>query len=163
MKRRAGYSAAELMVVVAIMGIIAGTGPVLMINLQNFFINTTARNDIQRDIRHSIDIIHRMLRQGKLSTIVIDTPAGQGPYSRVQLTLVDERACAFRQTGKKLIMTLAGTETVLSKNLAYIGFTFPRSDDPSIMSVSLTMSKDIQLGKKKVLELSVQKVRVMNP
>jgi hypothetical protein len=60
----------------------------------------------------------------------------------------------------------AGTGTldksILSKNLVYIAFTFPHTDDPTIVSVSLTMGKSIQLGKKKVLELTIQKVRVMN-
>ena len=35
-------------------------------------------------------------------------------------------------------------------------------DDNTIISVSITMTKAIQLGRRKVLELTIQKVRIMN-
>jgi hypothetical protein len=63
-------------------------------------------------------------------------------------------------------MTLAlnGTSntTTLSKNIGYIAFTYPRTDDVSIISVAVTMQTPTYLGQKKTLQLSIQKVRVMN-
>ncbi|MDE2511790.1 MAG: hypothetical protein KGL74_11770, partial [Elusimicrobia bacterium] len=79
----------------------------------------------QRDARASLDVINRFLRESYQSGIVIDTPAGQGPYS-------------------------------------HIAFTFPHTDDVSIVSVAITMGKNVQLGRQKVLKLTIQKVRVMN-
>jgi hypothetical protein len=59
-------------------------------------------------------------------------------------------------------MTNNTATTVLSRNLVYIAFTFPQTDNPTIVSTAISMGKNIQLGRRKVLELSIQKVRVMN-
>ncbi|HAZ07665.1 MAG TPA: hypothetical protein DCZ01_03870 [Elusimicrobia bacterium] len=158
-----GYSLAELMMVVAIIGILAGVAPPLMIGMQNFFLLTSARYETQRDARTCLDTINRYLRQAYSSTVVIDTPAGQGPYSRVTFKMADGRTMQFQQSGNDLLQVLNGTQTsIISRNLIYIAFTYPRTDDPSIISVSITMGKNIQLGKRKVLELTIQKVRIMN-
>jgi prepilin-type N-terminal cleavage/methylation domain-containing protein len=157
-----GYSLVELMMVVAIVGIMAMVGPTLMIQFQNFFLLTTARHEIQRDSRAVIDIINRFLRQAKGKSIVIDTPSGQGPYSRISFTHVDGRAFSFYQSGTDLVQQVGTKTSVLSKNLVYIAFTFPRSDYPYLVNVSVTMGKAIQLGQRKELELTVQKIRIMN-
>ncbi len=161
-KKRGGYSLIELMMAVAIIGILATVGPTLLISLQNFFLMTSARYEIQRDGRVMLDTVNRYLRQAVSSTVVIDTPSGQGPYSRVRFRHVDGRYMEFHQTGSKLIQVIDNATTTVSSNLIYIAFTYPRTDDPSIISVSITMGKSIQLGRRKVLELTIQKVRIMN-
>lgn len=161
-RARAGYSLTELMMVVAIIGVVASVGPLLMIQLQNFYLMTTARNEIERDARSSLDTINRHLRQAVYGTIVIDTPSGQGPYSRIRFRHVDGRNMEFSQSGTSLVQAIGATRSTMTKNLVYVAFTFPRTDDPTIVSVSMTMGKAIQLGRRKVLELTIQKVRVMN-
>jgi len=161
-RKAAGYTMVELMMVVAILGLIASIGPMLLTQLQNFFLLTTARNEIQRDARGSLDTMNRYLRQARMGTMVIDTPAGQGPYSRVRFRHIDGRYMEFHQNGKELVQVIDNANSVISRNLVYIAFTFPRTDDPSILSVSMTMGKSIQLGRRKVLELTIQKIRVMN-
>jgi prepilin-type N-terminal cleavage/methylation domain-containing protein len=167
LRRRAGYTLTEMMLVVAIIGILASIGPPLMVGMQNFFLMTSARFEIQRDARGSLDVINRFLRQAYANTVEIDTPASQGVYSRVTFKMADGRTVSFYQDGNKLMqrMTSAGGSsqiTPLTKNLIYIAFTYPRTDDPTILSVSITMGKAIQLGQRKVLELTIQKVRIMN-
>lgn len=163
---RAGYTLAEMMVVVAIIGILATVGPTLMTGLQNFFLMTSARYEVQRDARTSLDLINRFLRQAYQNTIVIDTPPGEGPYSHIAFQLVDGREIQFSQSGRQLLQTVTSggtTRTIkLTDNLIYIAFTFPHTDDTSIVSIAITMGKNIQLGRQKVLELTIQKVRVMN-
>lgn len=159
---RRGYTMTEMMMVVAIVGILASVGPTLLIGLQNFFLMTSARYEVQRDARATLDTVNRYLRQAVASTMVIDTPSGQGPYSRIRFKHVDGRYMEFRQSGNELIQVIENRNSTITKNLAYIAFTFPRTDDPSIVSVSVTMSKNIQLGRRKVLELTIQKIRVMN-
>lgn len=162
-KNRRGYTLTEMLLVVAILGIISSLGPLLLNNMQNFYLMTTARNDIQRDARAALDVMNRFVRQGKQSTITIDNgTGGGGPYSRIRFKHVDGRYVEFRQSASNLLQTVNATTTILSKNLIYVAFTFPRTDDPSIVSISLTMGKSIQLGRRKVLELTIQKVRVMN-
>ena len=160
--RRAGFTLIELLMVVAIVGTLALVGPRILINVNNFFLTTTTRNDVQRDARAALDIINRMMRQARYNTIVIETPSGQGPYSRIMFTHIDGRNMTIEQSGSELRMAINGQATVLSKNLVYIAFTFPRTDDPTIVSVSMTMGKNIHLGQRKVLELTIQKIRVMN-
>ena len=159
---RRGYTLTELMIVVAIIGTVASVGSTLLINLQNFILMTTARNEIERDARASLDTINRFLRQAVDGTIIVDTPSGQGPYSRIRFNHVDGRSMDFHQNGSNLIQIINNDTTIISRNLAYIAFTFPRTDDPTIVSVSITMGKAIQLGRRKVLELTIQKVRIMN-
>ncbi len=157
-----GYSLVELMIVVAIVGGISMVGPRLMIGLQNFYLLTTARNEIQRDARTVLDIVNRFVRQGKYRSIIIDTPSGQGVFSRIRFEHVDGRSFTYYQSGSKFIQIVDGNQTTLADNLVYLAFTFPRSDYPRLLSVSMTMGKTIQLGQKKELELTIQKIRIMN-
>ncbi|MDE2492091.1 MAG: prepilin-type N-terminal cleavage/methylation domain-containing protein [Elusimicrobia bacterium] len=166
-RARAGYTLTEMMVVVAILGVLALVGPSLMVGLQNFFLMTGARNEVQRDARASLDTINRFLRQASANSIVIDTPSGGAPYSRISFTLPDGRQMTFYQAGNKLMQTVvspggATSTSTLSQDLIYIAFTYPRTDDPTIVSVAITMGRNIQLGRRKVLELTIQKVRIMN-
>ncbi|MBI3298083.1 MAG: prepilin-type N-terminal cleavage/methylation domain-containing protein [Elusimicrobia bacterium] len=162
MNSERGYSLVEIMLVVTIIGVIAMVGPRLMVQLQNFYLQTTARAEIQRDARSTVDVINRFLRQGKYRTIIIDSPATQGPYSRIRFTHVDGRNFEFSQSGSKLLQKVDGVTTTLSRNLMYLAFTFPRSDYPRLVSVSITMQKSTYKGEKRALELTVQKIRVMN-
>lgn len=159
---RRGYTLVELMMVVAILGAIAMIGPRLMVQLQNFYLLTSARGDIQRDARASIEVINRFLRQAQYRSIIIDSVSGQGPYSRLRFKHIDGRNFQYRQEGNALIQGVDGVETTLTRNLVYIAFTFPRSDYPRLVSVSMTMGKKTYLEQIKELELTVQKIRVMN-
>lgn len=161
-RKRRGYTMLEMMLVVAIVGILASIGPTLLIGIQNFFLMTTARFEVQRDARATLDTVNRYMRQAVAGTVVIDTPSGQGPYSRVRFRHIDGRYMEFRQSGSSLIQVINSNTSTVTKNLVYIAFTYPRTDDPSIISVSITMGKNIQLGRRKVLELTIQKVRIMN-
>ena len=162
LKTTRGYTLTEMMMVVAIIGILATVAPTMLIQMQNFFLMTSARYEIQRDARTTLDTVNRYMRQAVASTVVIDTPTGQGPFSRIRFKHVDGRYMEFRQSGGKLIQVIGTAESVVSGNLIYIAFTYPHTDDISIISVSITMGKSIQLGRRKVLELTIQKIRVMN-
>ncbi|MBI4057589.1 MAG: prepilin-type N-terminal cleavage/methylation domain-containing protein [Elusimicrobia bacterium] len=156
-----GYTLAEMMIVVAIIGVIFTLGPNLMVQTIRFFQLSRARIEIQRDGRESLDIINRNLRQARSSTVTVDQVTGQPPFSRIRFTTIDGRTMIFYQQNKNLYQIEGGTKT-LSGNLRYIGFTYPRSDDATILSVAITMEKETYQGGAKALQLSVQKVRVMN-
>lgn len=167
LQNRAGYTLTEMMVVVGMLGILAGIGAPMLMGVSNFFLMTSARSETTRDSRAALSEINRFLRQARSSTIVIDSAANQGPYSRITFTLLDGRVMSFSQTGNQLMQTVtpvsgAAASVMLTKNLAYIAFTYPRTDDVSIISVAITMGKSIGLGRVNVLELTVQDVRIMN-
>ncbi|MEK7233468.1 MAG: prepilin-type N-terminal cleavage/methylation domain-containing protein [Elusimicrobiota bacterium] len=162
LKNARGYTLSEMMMVVAIVGILATVAPTMLLSMQNFFMMTSARYEIQRDARTTLDTVNRYMRQAVASTVIIDTPSGQGPFSRIRFRHVDGRYMEFRQSGSKLFQIINAAESVVSTNLVYIAFTYPHTDDTSIISVSITMGKSIQLGRRKVLELTIQKIRIMN-
>ncbi|MBI4051312.1 MAG: prepilin-type N-terminal cleavage/methylation domain-containing protein [Elusimicrobia bacterium] len=157
-----GYSLIELMMVVAIIGIVASIGPNLMTQTIRFFTLNRARIEIQRDGRTALDNINRNLRQAKATTVTVDQVTNQPPYSRLIFSSVDGRNFIFYQQNKTLYMVEAGSTKPITTNLRYIGFTYPRTDDSKIISVAITLEKDTYSGGTKALQLSVEKVRIMN-
>lgn len=164
--KRKGYTLMEMMMTVAIIGIVMGISAPLLLQVTNFWRLTSARYSIQRDVRTSLDTINRFTRQARSATVVIDNISGQPPCSRLQFTYTNTSdntvPVSFYQQGKKLYMNNNGNISTLSDNLAYIAFTYPRTDDISIISVAMTMQSPTYRGGKKALQLSIQKVRVMN-
>lgn len=161
-KLKKGYTLTEVMVVVAILGVIGGMGAPLLMQMTNFWRQTTARNAIQRDVRTSLDLINRFARQAQSSTLVIDAASGQPPWSRVTFTSIQGQTVLFYQGGNKLYMRQAGKTTMLTENLAFISFTYPRTDEITLLSVAITAQSATFKGGKKALQLSIQKVRIMN-
>jgi uncharacterized protein (TIGR02599 family) len=158
---RRGYTLIEVLVTVAILALLALVTAPLTLHLVRFFRLNNAKLEIQRDARVSLDTINRFLRQANSATVVIGQQAGQPSHSRIDFTTYQGRAMSFYQQGRTLYQ-VAGSTSTLSNNLRFIGFSYPRSDDPTILSVAVTMEHATYQGRTKVLELSIQKVRVMN-
>lgn len=159
---RRGYTLIEMLMIVAIIGILALVGPTLLTNMTNFWRQTSARAIIERDARVSLDIINRMLRQAQAASIVIDQVSGQPSWSRISFTLADGRSMSFYQTNNFLYHNNGGQVSVLCRDVGFIAFSFPRTDDTSIVSVALTTQAATYRGGSKALQLSIQKVRIMN-
>lgn len=163
-RRRAarGYTLTEAMLVVAIVGGIATLVAPLLINMTNFWRQTSARSDIGKDVRVSLDTINRMLRQAQQSTVVIDQVSGQPPYSRITFTAQSGQTISFYQTGNVLYQKFGSNVSTLSKAVGYIAFSPPQTTDTTIISVAFTAQAATYKGAKKELQLAVQKVRIMN-
>lgn len=159
--RRAGYTLTELMMVVAILGILSTVGATMLTQVVRFFSMNQARVEIQRDARAVFDLMARNLRQAQASTIVIDQLSGQPPYSRVSFTKESGDAISFYQQGKTLYLVDGGTKT-LCGNVRFLSFTFPRTDDDNLLSISLTLEKTTYNQQAKALQLSVEKIKVHN-
>ncbi|MCX5784423.1 MAG: type II secretion system protein [Elusimicrobia bacterium] len=165
-KLKKGYTLIEVMLTVAIIGIVGGMAFPIMRQMTNFWRQTTARNDIQRDVRVALDTINRFARQAQGDTVIIDNASGQPPASRLQFSVINQSGqtvtMLFYQKGNRLYMSNNGNISVLSYNLSYIAFTYPRTDDTTLISVAITTQSPTYMGGKKALQLSIQKVRIMN-
>jgi hypothetical protein len=151
-----------MLMAVAIIGVLASVGARVMLQVNRYFIMTNTRTDLQREARDLMSIINRNLRQAQSASITIDTVPGQPFYSRLTFTKVQGTTMTFQLNGTTLTQTVGTKSRILTKNIKHLAFTFPRSDDLSIVSVSVTLEKAIYQGRTKALHMASEKVRVMN-
>ncbi len=156
-----GFTLVEMMVTVAVLGVLFSIGPSLFNNFTKFTRLSSAQLEIQRGSRTSLSQINRNLRQAVGSTIVISQETGQPPYSNISFTTVDSRSVKYYQQGTTLFVVDGATVT-LAKGLRYISFLYPRTDDTGIVSVSLTFEQSTYERGTKSLQMAIEKVRVMN-
>ena len=70
---------------------------------------------------------------------------------------------SYYQQGNQLFQARGGvTGKMIANNLRYIAFTYPRTDDDTILSISFTFEKATYEGGTKALQMAVEKVRIMN-
>ena len=150
------------MMVVGIIGVVALIGAPVLTNSIRYFVLTRVKLELQRESRSAMYVITRDLRQAQSNTIVIDNAAGQPAYSRITFTKSQGTVVTFYQTGSKLIQLVGNNQKTLSTNVCYMGFSFPRSDDMAMLSVSMTLQENTYSGQTKALHMASQKVQVMN-
>ena len=151
----------EVLVVVAIMGILFTIGPGLFMQTHKFFVLNRTRIELQREARTALSLINRNLRQAQISTITIDQVSGQPYYSRIEFTKIDGGWQQYYQKGMYLYMVTNSTKT-LTENLRYLAFAPMHSDELNIISVSLTLEEKIYDNRTKALHMASEKVMVMN-
>lgn len=163
LKKRKGYTVTEMMMAVAIVGILFGVGAPILNQATKNFMMSTARMELQTEARSIMYLITRNLRQAKNSTITISRYNSSQPYySKITFTKQDGKQYSFYQNNKQLVMQFGSMNRVLSNNLRYLAFTFPETSDMEIISISMTLQKNIYEGQKKALHMASEKVRVMN-
>lgn len=167
MKKIRGFTVIELMIVVALLGIILSLGPNLLLNIFRFWRMQIARVDVNQNARKSLELVNKTVRQASASTIIVSNRSNQPPYSWIQFT-VDKGTgpivgrYGFFQEGKNLQYMKDGSTSTLADNLRYLAFTYPQSDDVDILAVAMTFEESTYAGQTKALQLSIEKVRVMN-
>ncbi len=157
-----GFTLMEVLMVAATVGLVALITPQIITNMTKIFVLSRTKLELQREARAALYLITRELRQAQSSTLVVDQISGQPYSSRIRFTLVQGSSVTIAQTGSDLVHTKGIVTTTLSKNIAYLAFTFPRSDDMTIASVSLTLQQQIYNGLYKALHMASEKVRIMN-
>lgn len=161
-KNNNGWTLTELLLVVAITGSLVMLAPQIITQTTKFFILGRTKLELQREARAAMYLITREIRQAQSATITIDQASGQPYYSRISFTKIQGTVVTVAQSGSNLTFTQGTNVTVLSNNLAYLAFTFPASDDMTILSVSMTLQKQIYGGAFKALHMASERVRVMN-
>lgn len=152
----------EMIIVVAIIGVLAMIGPQIYTQMMKFFILGNTKLSLQREARAAMYIVTRELRQAQSNTIVIDQASGQPYYSRISFTTGQGTAETIAQNGTVLLLTEGNVTTTLTKDLSYLAFTFPESDDMTIVSVAMTLQEEIYGGALKALHMASEQVQVMN-
>lgn len=164
-----GVTLTELMISVAIMGLLVSIVGTFMVKGVSFFRLSRARGEIQRDARVSVDLINRNLRQGQALTVNLTRyNSDQPPLSMIEFTHINGTSFRFYQLGDKFYMAtmpsgeVTWREKKMADNLRNLAFTYPQSDDSNIVSTSLCFEKATYRGETKALQLSVEKIRIMN-
>ncbi len=172
-KEEKGVTLIELMIVVAILGILLSVGANVLLTGWKFLRLSQAKAEIQRDARTCLNLIHRNLREAKSSSVTIyksteTTGVNNPPCSLISFTNIDDDQIYYYQDSDKLYQkTKRSSETQYSSNflaekLRYICFSYPQTDDETIISVSLCFERATYAGGAKALQLSVEKIRLMN-
>lgn len=162
-KKRKGFTLTELLITVGIIGIVFAVGaPILNQSTRNFFLSR-ARLELQQEARSLMYIMTRNIRQAQSNSITISRANANQPfYSQITFTKIQGDTITFRQEGVNFVQVIGGRPRALSSNLKYLAFTFPRSDDMGIISISMTLEKSLFEGRTKALHLASEKVRIMN-
>jgi len=163
MVKRKAFTLTEMMVTVAIMGILSTMGPTIFMNLHRFFLQHSARGEIQSEIRVIMDNMDRTIRQASAASVNVSQDTGSPPYSKISFTTIDGRSVVYKQSGRQLIQTIAGNTKALSKNIYYLAFTYPKTDTNTVVSISITLQKATFEGRTTAIQMAITKVRIMNP
>jgi prepilin-type N-terminal cleavage/methylation domain-containing protein len=167
--KRSGVTLMELMVVLGIVSILFTVAAPILLQANRQFIMVRTKVQLQQEARGIMYVITRALRQAQANSIVITRASTSQPYYS-KITFTTEQSSTtlvsnnyvFQQQGMVLYQLINSQQRVLSSNLNYLAFTFPRSDDMSMISVSITLQKGIYEGRTKALHMASEKVRVMN-
>lgn len=158
--RRCGHTLTELMMTVAIMGTASSIGYlVIRKSFQAQFL-LDAQNDIQQGAFTSFDTLTRLLRPATASSIVIDRyDSSQPPWSRITFDVASTgRTITVYQRGQ----TIYFGAVPMFKGLRRLSFSYPKSTDPALLSVSMTFEKNVGDGRTKAIQLFIQKIKVQN-
>jgi len=172
-KGEKGVTLVELMLVVTILGILFSVGSNILLTGWKFIRLSQARIEIQRDARTCLDSIHRNLREAKYTSVTIyksteTAGANNPPCSLISFTNIDGDEISYYQNRDKLYQKIKRSgaiqyfTTCLAEKLRYIAFSYPRTDDETIISISLCFERATYAGGAKALQLSIEKIRLMN-
>lgn len=159
-----GVTLTEVLITVGILAVIFSIGPQIFIQVNRFMKINQKKIELQREARMVLSSINRNLRQASADSILIDQAANQPYCSRIRFGHADGTVYVFYQDNKKLIMQTFNPNTTqtLSQNVKYMAFVTPRSEDLTMVSVSVTLEVPIVEAKTKALHMASEKVMVMN-
>ncbi|MBI5596773.1 MAG: type II secretion system protein [Elusimicrobia bacterium] len=155
-----GYTLTELMVTVAITGTVSSVGWLVMQKSFQAQFMVDAQNEIQQGAFTSFDTLTRLLRPASASSIIIDRfDSSQPPWSRITFDIPSSgQTVSVYQKGQTLYFGSVPT----FKGLRRITFSYPKSTDAALLSVSLTFEKGVGGGRSKAIQLYIQKIKVQN-
>lgn len=163
MKNNKGWTLVELLIVVTMFGILTLSISSMFTHIWQFYRLSWAQKELQEEARVIMELVTRNLRNGISDSISIDRYDNTQPYySRVTFNTIDGHLVSYYQIDRTLYQNIDGNIKILSKNLTYFAITFPKSYEQNIISIALTLEKDIYEIKKKALHMASERVMIMN-
>ncbi len=163
MKNAKGWTLVELLIVVTMFGILTLSVSSMFSHIWQFYRLTWAQKELQEETRVIMELITKNLRNGISDSIVIDRYDDTQPYySRVSFYTINGHRVSYYQIDRKLYQKIDGNLKILSKNITYFAITLPKSYEQNIVSVALTLEKNVYELKKKALHMASEKVMIMN-
>mgnify|MGYP000243218178 CR=1 FL=1 len=162
-KKRGGWTLIELLIIIAILGILSVVVSNLLLHIWRFYRVSFVQKNLQEEARTILELITRNLRNGKHTSITIGRLDNtQPPCSKIDLTTIDNLRVSYYQRNRNLYEKINGNERILSKNITFFTAIFPRSDEMNIVSIALTLEQELYELKTKALHVASEKVMVMN-
>ena len=162
-KKNNGYTLVELLVVSAIVAIILSLGSTLFIRMDTFFRISIAKIETQRDARNLINLLSQDIRQARSSLITLSREnASQPPYSKITFQNTAGDTIIFWQEGRILNMKKNGTTTGLAKNLRSLFFTYPETDNPTLITILLSVDKRADNQRTFAMQMGGETIRLLN-
>jgi len=171
-KNETGVSLIELMIAIAISGVIGIVFSQSQHFITRFTLVAKAKQEVVQESRTAITVMQKLIQQGSATTFVIDQSTGQPPYSRLYFQATDTNGVTkefyFYQSSKNLYLDYrtvgasSWNQKLLTKNVKFLSFFYPRTDDNKLLSLTLTLSKQTAEQKETFLQLSLQKIRIYN-
>ncbi len=157
---RRGYTLPELMVTVAILGIIGSVGSLLTTKIFQAQMMSGALLNIQNNAFATFDVVNKLLRQAQSSSIVIDQyDSNQPPWSRITFTIPNNpKTFTFYQKGQTLYIGNVPT----FNNLLSLYFSYPQTSKGQLIDVSMTYQQSTGSGQSKALQLYIQNLTIQN-
>jgi len=167
MKKHKGLTLIEMVITMAIMGIISIVLSRMYSQGFKVWRHNKARIDVQRDARTMLDLINRKLRQAEAGTITITRDSDDDPpCSKITFTCVQQSTTtqiSYYQSGLKIYRSInSGAGQQFGENVRVLSFATMESGDNASVNIGLCLEEKTYADRTRTSKLSVQIVRIMN-
>jgi prepilin-type N-terminal cleavage/methylation domain-containing protein len=172
--RSSGHTLFELLVSMAILGILFALGAAFLIYISRFMAINRARLELQRDARASMSSMEFTVHTASATTVEISNVGANPIFSQVIFQRVKRDGSlgwvTYFQDGQRLRLRFSAAKptapfvpaVTFSPNLESLIFAAPDSSDPKTLTLSMSFQKRTYGDNKKTFQLTAHKIRMMN-
>jgi len=165
MEKQKGFTLIELMVVVALLGILGYGIVTFFTNTFRIWWQTSHQIDVQQKARTAMDEMTKFIRQARpVSALVVGKQAGEDSDTMITFTHIDGRQFQYYKSGDSLIRVVDGATTdVIPEDLASIYFILDSTSSPTQLDIStLTVQTPGIGGEKGSITFSRKRIFLRN-
>ncbi len=133
--RKKGFTLIELIIVITIIGIIAGVVGYILLGTVDAWTFKANRNDLLWDGRLAVNRMVREIREIKDLTSVTTASSSQ-----LRFTNINNNSITYSLSGAGLNRTKDGTANILAQNVSSLSFTYYDSGGASIATPAVSPS-----------------------